>query len=62
MNIKANISEVHLRWHACPKTFCLPNVSVGVGVTIGEEEEAGWQTILAISLQQSSQKWQYWSQ
>ena len=30
----------------------LPNVSVGVGETVKEEEEAGWQPISAISLQQ----------
>ena len=32
--------------------FIIPSVSVGVGETVGEEEEAGWQLISAISLQQ----------
>ena len=42
--------------------FGLPSVSVGVGDTIEEEGEAGWQPISATSLQQSFQEWQYWSQ
>ena len=45
-----------------PSDFILPSVLVGVGETIGEEEEAGWQPISAISLQQSLKVWQFWSQ
>ena len=37
------------------KKIVLPSVSVGVSETIEEEEEAGWQLISAISLQQSCQ-------
>ena len=40
----------------------LPGVSVGVGETIDEEEEGGWQPISVISLQQSFKLWQFWSQ
>ena len=42
--------------------FVLPSVSIGVGETIGEEEDSGWQPILATSLQQLFQKWHFWSQ
>ena len=40
----------------------LPNVSVVVGEAVGEEEEAGWQPISAISLQQLFKMWQFWWQ
>ena len=35
--------------------FVLPNVSVEICETVGDEEEVGWQPISAISLQQSFQ-------
>ena len=40
----------------------LPRVSVKVDKTIGEEEEAGWQPISALSLQQLFEIWQFWWQ
>ena len=40
----------------------LPNVSVGVGETVREEKEAGWQPISTISSQQLFEMWQFWWQ
>ena len=40
----------------------LPGVSVGIGLTKGEEEKAGWQPIYAISFQQSFGVLHAWSQ
>ena len=42
--------------------FVLSSVSVIVGDTVGDEEEAGWQPISAISLQQILKMWQFWWQ
>ena len=42
--------------------FVLPSVSVVEGDTVGEKEEAGWQPISAISLQQILKMWQSWWQ
>ena len=52
--------RVVLRWQVV--RFFLPNVLVEVSKVVGEKEEAGWQPISAISLQQSFQLWQLWSQ
>ena len=42
--------------------FIIPSVNVGVSETVGDEEEAGWQPISAISLQQLFEMWQFWWQ
>ena len=39
-----------------------PSVSVRVSENEEEEEEAGWQPILATSLQQLLKEWYFWSQ
>ena len=44
---------INMKCEACD--LLLPSVSVEVCETVGDEEEAGWQPISAISLQQSFQ-------
>ena len=48
--------------HNSPLPGVTCGISVGLGETMGGEGKAGWQPISAISLQQSFNLWQFWSQ